>query len=117
MAEVHAFKIYNLARHLKVELQITMVTFVFSVYTSLPVSMLRIKSNNRPATVLANSHANCTELPISGTSVTFSVAVSQPFTLMNALTIATTLAEKQNCFSSTNANADKEERNKSARNT
>jgi len=46
MAEVHAVKIYNLARRLKVELQITMVTFVFSVYSFLPAKMLRLNSNN-----------------------------------------------------------------------
>lgn len=67
--------------------------------------------------MLANSHANCADMHVSGTSIAFSVMVSQPFPLTNALILATTLAEKWNCFSFTNVNADEEERDSSARNT
>jgi len=44
--------------------------------------------------MLANSHADCTEMHVSGTFITFPVAISQPFALTNALILATTLAEK-----------------------
>lgn len=71
-----------------------MVTFVFLVYSFSSCKYVGgLSQAMSPATRLARSHAECTGMSIPGASVPVSGAESEPFTLRNVPTPATTLAE------------------------